>query len=466
MVTLYLRVTQGAPFSHSFRSWFAADAMGIAMATPLYLSNHYGRKFSVRPPAEIAALFVLICAVTFSVFYLATYPMLWLVLLFLLLLGVRLGFTGSALGLLLVTFIGGFLTVEGFGPLGTGNHGSLAARVLIFQLFICFSMLALYVTEVAMAGSRRVLLRLETSETRFRSLAEASRDVIILSELSGKRKYVSPAMTELLGWDQEELIEQHYAKIIHDEDKPRVQEFMQQLRVGGGMTPVAYRCRKRDGQYLWLEATARLLSDPQTEEPYGFVYVLRDISDRKAAEQKMQEAFQTAERLAMMDGLTGVANRRLLDQTLSREWISSRRDRTPLSVLLIDVDCFKAFNDQYGHLEGDECLCRVASRMQAVLRRPLDLLARYGGEEFVAVLPNTPADGAEAIAELLRKVVQDCNIPHTGSPHSIVTISVGCATQVACESSNTNMLLSSADAALYVAKSTGRNRTQCAGVAV
>jgi diguanylate cyclase (GGDEF)-like protein/PAS domain S-box-containing protein len=310
-----------------------------------------------------------------------------------------------------------------------------------------------------------VLLRLETSETRFRSLAEASRDVIILSELSGKRKYVSPAMTELLGWEQEELLDQHYAKIIHDDDVPLVHEFMHQLRRGGGMTPVAYRCRKRDGQYLWLEATARLLSDPQTEEPYGFVYVLRDISDRKAAEERMQEAFHTAERLAMMDGLTGVANRRLLDQTLSREWISSRRDKVPLSVLLIDVDCFKAFNDQYGHLEGDECLCRVATRMQAVLRRPLDLLARYGGEEFVAILPNTPADGAEAIAELLRKVVEDCHIPHSGSPHGIVTVSVGCATQVPCDTSNLNSLLNSADAALYQAKSSGRNRTQGSNVA-
>jgi diguanylate cyclase (GGDEF)-like protein/PAS domain S-box-containing protein len=311
-----------------------------------------------------------------------------------------------------------------------------------------------------------VLLRLETSETRFRSLAEASRDVIILSELNGRRKYVSPAITELLGWDQNELLDQHYAKIIHDDDVTRVHEFTQQLRQGGGMTPVAYRCRKRDGDYLWLEATARLLCDPQTEEPYGFVHVLRDISDRKVAEEKMQEAFQTAERLAMMDGLTGVANRRLLDQTLSREWISSRRDKTPLSVLLIDVDCFKAFNDHYGHLEGDECLCRVASRMQTSLRRPLDLLARYGGEEFVAVLPNTSAAGAEAMAELLRRIVEECRIPHAGSPHGIVTVSIGCATKVPCENSHLNALLNSADAALYVAKSTGRNRTQCAGVAV
>jgi diguanylate cyclase (GGDEF)-like protein/PAS domain S-box-containing protein len=465
LVAVYLRVTQGAAFSHSARSWFAADALGIAMATPLYLSNHYGRKFSPRSNLEAAGLLLLVCLVSLGVFRLTDYPMLWVVLLFLLLLGARLGFTGSAPGLLLVTFIGGYLTVEGFGPLGSNFHGSIVTRVFVFQLFIGLSMLALYVTEVAMSASRRVVRRLEASETRFRSLAEASRDVIILAELSGRRQYVSPAMTELLGWRQEELVDQHYTKIVHLDDVPRVQQFMQQLREGGEMSPLVYRCSKRDGSYLWLEATSRLLRYPESEEPYGFVHVLRDISDRKAAEEQMQEAFQTVERLALIDGLTGVANRRLLDQTLAREWISSRRDKTPLSVLLIDVDLFKSFNDHYGHMEGDQCLCRVATKMQAILRRPLDLLARYGGEEFVAVLPNTPAEGAKAMAEMLRKVVEDCAITHRGSPHGLVTVSVGFATEIPTDSSNLNSLLNTADTALYRAKSSGRNRTQAGSLA-
>jgi len=464
LVTAYQHFVLGASFLLAFRSWFAADALGIALTTPLYLSAFYGRKFSPRSRLEVAGLFLLLFLVSLGVFRLAHYPMLWAVLLFLLLLGSRLGFTGSALGLVLVTFIGGYFTVEGYGPLGP-SIASIAVRVSIFQLFICLSMLALYMTEVVMSSNRRVVRRLEASETRFRSLAETSRDGIILTELNGKRKYVSPAMTELLGWDREELMEQHYTRIVHDDDVPRLQEFMQELRDGGGMNPLAYRCRKRSGSYLWLEATARLLRDPQTEDPYGYVYVLRDISDRKAAEEQMQEAFHTVERLAMMDGLTGVANRRLLDQTLAREWISSRRDGLPLSVLLIDVDCFKAFNDQYGHLEGDECLCKVSAKMQKALRRPLDLLARYGGEEFVAVLPNTPIEGAEAIADLVRKAVADCDIPHAGSPHGVVTVSVGCATEIPSNDSSVSSLLNAADAALYMAKSNGRNRTEVAGIA-
>jgi diguanylate cyclase (GGDEF)-like protein/PAS domain S-box-containing protein len=411
---------------------------------------------------EVGGLLLLICLVSFAVFRLTDYPMLWLVLLCLLLIGTRLGFTGSALGLLLVTFIGGYLTAEGYGPLGPDLHGPLVTKIFIFQSFIGLSMLALYVTEVAMSGNRRVLHRLEASETRFRSLAEASRDVIVLSELSGRRKYVSPAMTELLGWGQEELLGQHYAKVVHEEDLSRVHQFMQELREGREVSPLAYRCRKQDGSYLWLEATARVLYDPRTQEPDGLVHVLRDISDRKAAEEEMQVAYQTVERLAMMDGLTGVANRRLLDQTLARVWTSSRREKSPLSVILIDIDHFKSFNDHYGHLEGDECLRRVAEKMQTALRRPLDLLARYGGEEFVAVLPDTRAKGADAIAELLRKGVEECCIPHKGSPLGVVTVSLGCATEIPVDASSLSSLLSSADAALYRAKSNGRNRAEVA----
>ncbi len=462
MTAVYLRLTAGASFSHAFRWWFAADALGIAMTTPLYLSYHHGKKFSPRSKLETGALFLLIFVVSLLVFRWSSYPTLWVVLLFLLLLGVRLGFTGSALGLLLVSYVGGYFTVEGYGPLGLVTHDSVPNRILVFQAFIGFSMLALYFTEVAMAANRRMLVRLEASETRFRSLAETSRDVIVLSELNGRRKYVSPAMTELLGWEQEELIDQPYSKTVHAEDLPRMQQFMQALRDGVGTSSLAYRGLKRDGSYLWLEATARLLCNPQTQEPYGFVHVLRDISDRKAAEEQMQQAYETVEQLALMDGLTGVANRRLLDQTLSREWVSSRRDRTPLSVILIDVDHFKSFNDRYGHLQGDECLRQVAAKMQTMLRRPLDLLARYGGEEFVAVLPNTPTEGAQSLANLLRKAVEQCAIPHTGSPHNVVTVSLGCATEVPSERSSLSSLLQMADAAMYRAKSGGRNRTEVA----
>ena len=459
IAAFFLHVVYRAPLLPAIRYWFAADVLGIAMLTPLYLSQHYGRRFSRRSGIETAGLFLLLAVVSLGVFRFTSYPTLWVVLLTLLLLGVRVGFTGSAAGLLLVTLIGGYLTVKGYGPLGPDVHSSPRDRILFLQSFVALSMLALYVIEVAKAASNRVRVNLEASESRFRSLAEASRDVIVLTGLNGSREYVSPAITEMLGWQQEDLVGGYYGHLAHPDDICRIGELLQQMRDGSETSPLAYRCRKRDGTYLWLESTARLLRKEEDGQPYGFVHVLRDISDRKAAEEQMQRAYDTVEKLALLDGLTGVANRRLLDQTLTREWISSKRDKIPLSVLLIDVDLFKPYNDFYGHLEGDECLRQVAQKLQAVLRRPLDLLARYGGEEFVGVLPNTSEEGSEAMAEQVRKVVEACCIPHSRSPYGVVTISIGCATQVPSDASSISQFLKEADAALYQAKTTGRNRT-------
>ena len=331
LVTVYLRLHSHIPFSSSVRFWFAADFLGIALITPLYLSWHHRIEFSRRSTIETIVLFLLLCGVTFAVFRMTTYPMLWFVLLFLLLLGVRVGFTGAALGLLAVMCIGGYLTSTGYGPLSQGAHESLKTRVLTFQSFIALSMIALYVTEAAMSANQRILLRLEASEDRFRSLAEASRDLIVLADLRGEYRYVSPAVTEMLGWASSDLID-NPRQITHPDDLEKFSIMLDRLRLGDHVPALAYQCLRKDGSYLWLEASARLMRDETTNVPSGFVYVLRDISDRRAAEEKMQEAFRIAERQAMRDGLTGVANRRLLDKTLRSNWQRGARDKTPLSL--------------------------------------------------------------------------------------------------------------------------------------
>ena len=463
MATVFLRVFQGTPLSQSLRYWFAADVLGIATATPLYLSYHRGNKFSQRSKIETAGLFLALIIVTFAVFRLTNLPMLWLVLLFLLLLGLRLGFTGSAAGLLVVTFLGGYLTVEGYGPLHSAVRGSLPQRILVFQVFIILSMFALYLTEVAMAARRRTLSSLEASETRFRSLAEASRDVIMLIDLGGRQRYVSPAITELMGWKQEDMIGHEINQILHADDLASVENTMIALKMGSEPGPLAFRCLRSDGTDIWLEATVRMVPSVGSNEGENFVFVLRDVSDRKAAEERMQEAYETVERLAMVDGLTGVANRRQLDQTLSREWRNGRRNKTPLSLILLDVDHFKKYNDLYGHLAGDACLQKITREIQTVLRRPPDLLARYGGEEFLIILPETESAGAECMSERVRKVVENCDIAHAGSPHGVVTISLGCVTEIPTTDSNEENLQKAADAALYRAKTEGRNRIRVAG---
>lgn len=197
--------------------------------------------------------------------------------------------------------------------------------------------------------------------------------------------------------------------------------------------------------------------------------VRREKAARQAREaelvelsRKLEEANRQLLELSRTDALTGVANRRSFDDTLELECRRCRRAThkitgpESLSLLMIDVDHFKAYNDQYGHPSGDRVLARVAAAMKAALRRPSDFIARYGGEEFAVILPETPLDGALMVAERLRQAVAELEISHTrSSAASHVTVSIGAASSIAPE---TLPLLLAADGALYEAKRAGRNR--------
>jgi diguanylate cyclase (GGDEF)-like protein len=165
------------------------------------------------------------------------------------------------------------------------------------------------------------------------------------------------------------------------------------------------------------------------------------------------------ERLAMIDGLTGLPNRRAFDEIFEREWRRAARNRNTFSLLMLDIDHFKAYNDAYGHLAGDDCLKQVASSQAQALVRPADFVARFGGEEFVCVLPETDEDGALVMAEKLRSAVEKLQIPHPMSPTSpMVTISVGVATTVPDNEQDSAAFVGVADELLYEAKHAGRNR--------
>lgn len=194
---------------------------------------------------------------------------------------------------------------------------------------------------------------------------------------------------------------------------------------------------------------------------------------RVRTQLRLKRAMDQLRNVASHDDLTGVANRRMFDQSLMREWHAARRRSTPLSLLMIDVDAFKAYNDTFGHQRGDECLSAVAGALQCGMRRPGDLVARYGGEEFAVVLPETDEQGARQVAEDLRNRVIDLAIPRDiDDTPDVVTISVGVATYHAerCEDgefgpnlsgvecTDPEALVGAADQALYQAKRAGRDR--------
>ena len=196
----------------------------------------------------------------------------------------------------------------------------------------------------------------------------------------------------------------------------------------------------------------------QDEERFCLIQV-NDVSIAVKKERLLREQAEILRDFAFIDSLTGVANRRKLDEYLADEFKRAARSNSPISVIMADVDNFKQFNDFYGHSNGDFCLQRVANAIKAILNRPADLVARYGGEEFVIVLPDTSSGGASVLAEEIRSHVESLAIPHESSSlGSHVTLSLGVSNAQTYVNTSVNKLLNQADQALYQAKTKGRNQ--------
>ena len=297
------------------------------------------------------------------------------------------------------------------------------------------------------------------SEQLYRLLAVNSTDVIIRIDRNFKRIYVSPSSFDVLGRRPEELIGRTPERDIHPEDWPKIAEELEAMRWTDGARQISGRFRLPDGSYRPVEMNIRRL-----EQDEGYVVSMRNVSARVEMAAKLHEANNRLHRLVMLDGLTGIANRRCFDKFFEKEFRRGARTATPCSLLMIDADRFKLFNDTYGHQAGDECLKAIAGVLGAHMRRAADLAARYGGEEFVVLLPETDEPGALDIAERIRAAVSGLTILHGGSDFGVVTISIGVASAIPGHQAETAAdLLSAADGALYEAKAGGRNRVARAG---
>ncbi|MCQ8239504.1 diguanylate cyclase [Rhizosaccharibacter radicis] len=295
----------------------------------------------------------------------------------------------------------------------------------------------------------------------FRLLAEHTSDVVMRLDASLIRRYVSPASIRVLGYRPEELVGGHPRGIIHAADWPRIPPLLEAARRSSEPVCETYRVRHRDGQLIWVEGSYAVLADG------GFVVSLRDITRRKLAEQRLEAANAELVLIASRDGLTGLANRRRFDEMLAAEVRRAACKRHPLSLVLLDVDRFKLYNDGYGHQAGDDCLRLVATAIGGAVRRPDDLVARYGGEEFAVLLPGLDENEAAAIGERIRLAVRTLALTHHANRTcgGLVTASVGCA-GIRPEDLDpggpvadlARKLLHEADRALYEGKRRGRDR--------
>jgi diguanylate cyclase (GGDEF)-like protein len=228
---------------------------------------------------------------------------------------------------------------------------------------------------------------------------------------------------------------------------------------GGGRTPVLIITALEDADSVNQAFEAGAVDYVTKPIHWAVLFQrVRHVINQVRLYEELEKANQELRRLATSDGLTQVANRRHFDEYLQQEWQRMQREKAPLSLILCDIDFFKAFNDTYGHQAGDDCLRQVAAALQQAAKRSMDLAARYGGEEFAIILPNTDMEGAEQVAQEIHDLIQDLAIAHRKSRvGEIITVSMGVATTVPVPFIAPQMLIEAADRALYQAKDEGRN---------
>ncbi len=277
-----------------------------------------------------------------------------------------------------------------------------------------------------------------------------------------KFAYIGPQIEQLLGWGRDSWTSvEDWAMRMHADDREYVVNFCVSQSKAGVDHEADYRALTKDGDYVWIRDVVHVVRNEngEVDSLIGFMF---DISERKKAEEKVISLQRELEALSFKDGLTGVANRRRFDSSLDIEWASARRGAQPLSLIMLDLDFFKQYNDHYGHMQGDDCLKSVAQTLNLAATRPRDIVARLGGEEFVLLLPETDETAALQVAERCRRMIEKLQIPHEVSAAGrFVTVSMGVGTirQPSAEMEPKHFI-EAVDRLLYKAKQNGRNRIE------
>lgn len=274
--------------------------------------------------------------------------------------------------------------------------------------------------------------------------------------------YYSPRWYTMLGYMADEFPNsmETWATLAHPDDLPVLEGTLENAASGNEEAfGVELRMLTQGGQWRWIQVRGRPVERDGKGVVVRIVGTLSDISKYKQVELALQKANEELQRLAALDDLTQIANRRRFDDRLTQEWRRARRERKPLAVIICDIDFFKNYNDTYGHLKGDDALHDVAQAINNILKRPMDMVARYGGEEFAIILPNTNIKGAMRVANEVKDAVGALNIEHAASKvHSRITLSFGVAAVIPSAKTSSKVLIEAADQALYQAKKLGRNQ--------
>jgi diguanylate cyclase (GGDEF)-like protein/PAS domain S-box-containing protein len=446
-------------FLQSFAIGFAADSLGFLVTTPAFVAVFRSGRHEYRPEHNkdwfLIVLVISICTVLLGVRSFVGPSLLFPLLTLILLLQ---GLAWASFATVACTAIGAWYIGHGLGPFVLSINA--VPPILRLQGFIISVMVLLYGVSIAIENLRKTERHLQEIANLHALVAENSRDVILLLDFQGSRKLISFPDGIWGGWSRDDIRSARTLDLIHDDERARVCSVFNQLRSSREGALIETRIRRKDDSYAWVEASLRTVRDPITNLPTGILANIREITERKQQEKQLEDAFHAVEELSITDPLTGMPNRRRFDHAIAAEWRRALREQNPLSLLLIDADQFKSFNDIYGHPAGDLCLKRIADEVRAGATRSGDLAARIGGEEFAILLPHVSGGGARAIASRICDGMRAQAVPHSGSANGIMTISVGCATVVPQPGQTFSLLIDFADQALYAAKHAGRNCVQ------
>ncbi|SDT30426.1 PAS domain S-box-containing protein/diguanylate cyclase (GGDEF) domain-containing protein [Pseudomonas asplenii] len=268
--------------------------------------------------------------------------------------------------------------------------------------------------------------------------------------------YIGPQIETLLGWAQDSWVGiDDWVSRMHPDDREYVVNFCVSQSKAGVDHEADYRALTRDGEYVWIRDVVHVVrKDGEVEALIGFMF---DISERKKTEEHLARLQKQLEEYSFQDGLTGIANRRMFDTVLAREWEQAQRSQLPLSLIILDIDFFKQYNDHYGHIKGDEALRQVAQTLAQATNRPRDFIARIGGEEFVWLLPETPADKARQVAQNCLQLIRQQQIAHEKSAVAgLLSLSLGVGTTRASPEEPALDFVGKVDELLYRIKRNGR----------
>ena len=331
---------------------------------------------------------------------------------------------------------------------------TLRTDAIVAGVLLCMIVLLATLVSLQLRSRMKTVRALRQSEAHYRLLADNIADIIILIDARGLLRYVSRSAEPVLGLRPKDLLGKSCFDLIHPDDRESVKSATTRINGVDSVSTVVFRHYRGDGTQAWVESKFKLASETSDPARTEYLCVIRDVTERKRMEDELTQLNRRLTQLAATDGLTGLTNRRTFDGFLRREYETCEQ----ISVLLLDIDDFKGYNDSYGHQAGDRCLQAVAKAIGDATSNTSGLSARYGGEEFAVVLPNTSEDAALKVAEAIRLTVRALGIPNSASSRGYITISAGVTARTRATLDQA-ALVGEADTALYEAKRLGRNRS-------